>query len=318
MEENGEMIVTNLGNAFRAQPHKVHRSRGAVAIQGLCQGQDSREKKIDQADAKRHPLCSKAPGSRRTITHSLLTECTYKMLTKFISKHFKLTPMFWKISKVSMAAMTTTVVFLGIAAVVAVLILTSLDTWNPPTLQSSQAQTNEQSGEAINTIRGPTAFLFAGGRSAIIVVAEPTKIDLPRGESIDVTLNIEHMVGNNGFGSLTLVPAGSRGSLILPSSVQDLTPEERTELMKQSRPIPGTIPLSSIVSYSDPQVTLGAGETKSIRMTIAIPKDLPDEMVQKSIHISPNLVILEMQNAEPDRASDALVYSDMVTVTVVG
>lgn len=213
---------------------------------------------------------------------------------------------------------TRRIVFLGVAAVVTVLILTALNTWNPPTLQSSQAQTNEQSGEAINTIRGPTAFLFAGGRSAIVVVAEPTKIDLPRGESIDVTLNIEHMVGNNGFDSLTLVPTGSRGNLVLPSSVQDLTPEERTELMKQDSPIPGTIPLSSFVSYSDPQVTLGAGETKSIQMTIAIPKDLPDEMVQKSIHISPNLVILEMQNAAPDRASDALVYSDLVTVTVVG
>lgn len=186
-------------------------------------------------------------------------------------------------------------------------------------LQSSQAQTQQTTGEkSLNTIRGPTAFLFSGGRSAVIIDAEIKELSLKRGEPATVALDVKHLVGNNGFESLQLVPAGARGSLGLPSSAALLTPEERSELIKEGKAIPGTIPLSSFVTYSDSLLTLNAGETKSIQMTITIPNNLPDEMLQKSIHISPDLTILEMQSRPPDRASDALVFSDMVTVTVVG
>lgn len=212
------------------------------------------------------------------------------------------------------------ILFASVAAVAIVSVFATINIgYSSTSLQPSQEQPLEQSeGEVIKAIRGPSAFLSAGGRSAIVIDAELKEISLSRGESANVTLNIQHMVGNNGFDSLHLVPAGSRGNLGLPSSAADMTPEERTELIKQGKPIPGTIPLSSFVRYSDPQITVNAGETKSIQMTITIPKSLPDEMLQKSIHISPNLTIVEMQNASPDRASDAIVFSDMVTVTVAG
>ena len=212
------------------------------------------------------------------------------------------------------------ILYSGIAGITVGLALAALSAGSFATpSQSSDAQPQQTTDEkAITSIRGPTAFLSAGGRSAVTIDAEIKELSLKRGESATVSLEIKHLVADNGFESLQLVPAGARGNLGLPSSAAAMTPEERSELIKEGKPIPGIIPLSSFVSYSDSLVTVNAGETKSIQMTISIPSSLPDEMLQKSIHISPDLTIVEMLAASPDRASDAIVYSDMVTVTVVG
>ena len=78
------------------------------------------------------------------------------------------------------------------------------------------------------------------------------------------------------------------------------------------------IDLSPFVVYSPPQLTLNAGETKTITATVTVPAMLPDEMVGKSIHINPDIKIVEMQNTSPERQSDAVVFSDVLAVVVEG
>jgi hypothetical protein len=204
---------------------------------------------------------------------------------------------------------------IAIASVAAILILAMSAQSRPSASQPVPAT----EGQSINSLAGPDAYLLSGtGRSAIVVNATPKYVNLTRGESTTVTLNVSHRVGNNGFPVLQIIPSGVSGDFGLPSSNATMTSEERTELIKQGKPVPGLIPLSSFVKYSTPEFELKAGETKSIQMTITLPKDLPDEAVGKGIQFDPKLIISEMQNVSPDRSSDAIVFSTIVTVSVVG
>lgn len=85
----------------------------------------------------------------------------------------------------------------------------------------------------------------------------------------------------------------------------------------QGKPIPGSIDKSSLVQFSDTNIELRAGETKTIEVTISLPASLPDEIVGKSIHFAPKLAIQEVANASPDDGTRALVFSDMTVISVV-
>ncbi|HXG06822.1 MAG TPA: hypothetical protein VNI77_05800 [Nitrososphaera sp.] len=169
---------------------------------------------------------------------------------------------------------------------------------------------------SISLVRGPDAFLETRGKSAIVVEAAPKFLNLKRGESATIYLNVEHRTTTDGLGTLTVVPSGVRGGVILPSMVNETTPEERANLVRQGKPIPGSIDLAPFVQYSTNSVELSGGEKATIVMTFTVPEDLPVEMTGKSLHFTPNLKIAEMQDVPPDRASDAVVFTDMVTVIV--
>ncbi len=164
---------------------------------------------------------------------------------------------------------------------------------------------------------GPDSFIRDGGKSAILVKTNPETIKLTRGESTTVMLNISHVGGTEALNEVNLTPTVFQGAVLLPSAVDKTTVEERAELLSQGKPIPGSIELSSLVNFSEARIKVLAGETKTMQMTISLPKDLPDEIIGKSIHFSPSLEIEEMKNATPENANDAVVFSDMVTVVVV-
>lgn len=183
-----------------------------------------------------------------------------------------------------------------------------------PSMSEMQQPTEQNFG----SIRGPDAFLSAGGKSAIVAEAAPSSLSLKRGESATVYLNVEHRSTTNSLGPLNILPEGVQGNLILPSPANKMTSEERVEFLKQGKPIPGVIDFSPYVKYSVASLQVNTRETKSIAMTITIPSDLPDEMVGKSIHLIPKLAVAEMKGVSPDRASDAVVFTDMVTVNIEG
>jgi hypothetical protein len=202
-----------------------------------------------------------------------------------------------------------TVVTLATAMVVGILASFSLT----PSL--SQEQPAEI--QSIEYVSGPDAFLERGGASAVIVQLSPDRIELGRGESATVTVNLSHRAATDEFSELHLVPSNNQGYLGLPSSDKLTTIEERAELARQGKPIPGMINNSDMISFATQEVSVAAGNDQSVQMTVTVPEDLPDEMVGKSIHIAPNFEIREMQKASPDDASRAVLFPDMLTVIVV-
>jgi hypothetical protein len=185
-------------------------------------------------------------------------------------------------------------------------------------IRSSMSEEPQPIERSTSLVKGPDAFLENGGKSAIVMEAAPKFLNLKRGESATVYLNVEHRTTTDSLGTLNVVPSGIRGSVIIPSMVSKTTPEERANLVREDKPIPGSIDLTPFVQYSTNSVELSGGDKTSIAMTFTVPEDLPDEMIGKSLHFTPNLKIAEMQNVSPDRANDAVVFTDMVTVIVEG
>lgn len=168
----------------------------------------------------------------------------------------------------------------------------------------------------MDTVSGPDEFLAAGGKSAVVTDISPKVMNMKRGESATFTISLTHNAATTDFKTLNIVAAGVNGMLGLPSSVNSTTVEEKVALLEQGKTVPGLIPLSTFVTYSPAQIMLDAGETKSITATVTIPKTLPDEMVGKSIHINPDLKVIELQDAPPERQSDVVVFGDVLSIVV--
>ncbi|HEX7033768.1 MAG TPA: hypothetical protein VF172_12290, partial [Nitrososphaera sp.] len=147
-------------------------------------------------------------------------------------------------------------------------------------------------------VTDPDSFA-KGDRSAIVVKAEHEKIELRRGESATISFDITHKAGPESFAQLHVTPTSFQGVALLPSTLEMTTIEERAKLAMEGKPIPGSIALSNLVRFSETNIALNAGETKTIDVTISLPSDLTEEVVGKSIHFAPRLEITEMVDAPP-------------------
>lgn len=184
-------------------------------------------------------------------------------------------------------------------------------------LKPSLSQEQQPEIQRIGYVSGPDAFLERGGDSAIIVALDPGRLELARGESSTVGVNFTHRAATDEFAELHLLPSSSQGYLGLQGSDKLTTIEERAELARQGKPIPGMIENSKMISFSSQETSVTAGNSRSIQMTVTVPEDLPDEMIGKSIHIAPKFEIREMQESSPEDANRAVVFSDMLTIIVV-
>jgi len=170
----------------------------------------------------------------------------------------------------------------------------------------------------IGLVTTPSAFFDAGGRSAVVGDVSPKLIKMNRGESASFSITLTHNASPVGFDKLTITAVGVKGLLGLPSYANTSSLEDSAELLEKGITAPGLVDLSTFVVYTPPEVTLNAGETKTITATVAIPPTFPDEMVGKSIHINPNLKIVEMETATADKRSEALLFDDQVTILIEG
>lgn len=197
---------------------------------------------------------------------------------------------------------TTKYMLAGIVAVIAsVLTLTSVQ--SASTLQFDNVTTGE-----IGYVAGPDAYLASGGRSALIVSVPSDIIEAKRGQNIDVPITITHKAGKNPLDAYVVRFEGVSNSLILPSAVSKQTPEERSQAIRDNKPVEGMVDLAPFITYSPGRISIAVGETKTITAHIHVP-ELPDEMVGKHVRFVPNVA---------DENANSGIFPSMIMVKVVG
>ncbi|MGI0026497.1 MAG: hypothetical protein ACREAD_01465 [Nitrosopumilaceae archaeon] len=119
-------------------------------------------------------------------------------------------------------------------------------------------------GVASGGNRTPEQFFQDGGRSYILVTPESNEINATIGSTVQVTLTLKHETSANPLPTATVNYDGARGYF---------TPNGYN----------GHIDLNSTMKSSANQISLLAGESKKIVLSISIPKDLPKSFVNGTI-----------------------------------
>lgn len=114
------------------------------------------------------------------------------------------------------------------------------------------------------------------------------ELTLKKGQSADVSLTISYTADPAAKQNIVLKMEPIRQA-VLTGNTKNMNPDDISRALDKGDQVPGLYSLSSFVSYSDPVVTLKNGETKTMTMKITIPADLPDELLNMPIGISPNV-----------------------------
>lgn len=135
----------------------------------------------------------------------------------------------------------------------------------------------------------PKEFLESGGKSVIKVVPDSDIVEGSRGSTVKATFTLTHIENPTmrGLSRVSIVSNGVANGIIPPSVAATTTPQERTDVLKETgKAIKGAIELDSLVTFSPKTVVLAPGESKKVDMYITIPADWPDELVGQNIWFS--------------------------------
>ncbi len=111
--------------------------------------------------------------------------------------------------------------------------------------------------------RTPEQYFKDGGRSYISVIPESSKINATMGSTVQVILTLKHETSSNPLPIATVHYMGARCCLSINGY--------------------GNVDLNSTVTSSNNQISLLAGESKKVVLSITIPKDLPKSVVNGDI-----------------------------------
>lgn len=165
---------------------------------------------------------------------------------------------------------------------------------------------------SISMSKTPEERIARGLRSAIIVETKDNEIRASRGSVLNITLQITHRPGNNPLPLVTAEGQGDGRVLYPPSVGSRTTPQQRMGAMGN---IPGAIRIDTLLSFDPVSIDIKPGETKTVQMYVTIPKNFPDEMVNRSFNVAPGFRI--PQNAYDD-PFDVALFSVGITIHVVG
>ncbi|MFY3740780.1 MAG: hypothetical protein HMLIMOIP_001224 [Candidatus Nitrosomirales archaeon] len=167
-----------------------------------------------------------------------------------------------------------------VIGIIAIALLTS-------NLNDTQAQSVNQQPQVSAGAKTPKQ-LFEEGSAAHYIKSSitPSTISIKRGATITVDITIENS-SHVKDESVTLSNFHNAVRNFAPSAHAGLTDEQFDDLVAQGVPIHGEISVNDFITISPTTLTVAANSKASISMKISIPNNIPDEMLYKTIQITP-------------------------------
>ncbi len=132
---------------------------------------------------------------------------------------------------------------------------------------------------------------FANGELTdyIVETISPNNISLHRGESTTVYINLEHKTNGNGH-AVTLTNFHNTVRNFGPSARANISDEQFEDAVGNSPNalIRGEVPTQGILTITPDSVRIEPDSNATLTMHVSLPKNIPDEMVGKSIYLTAN------------------------------
>lgn len=130
---------------------------------------------------------------------------------------------------------------------------------------------------------------FANGELTdyIVETIAPNNIQLHRGESTTVNITLEHKTNGSGH-AVTLTNFHNTVRNFGPSAKAGISEEQFEDSVANSPNalIKGEVPSQGTLTITPASVRMEPDSTATLTMQISLPKDIPDEMVGKSIYLT--------------------------------
>jgi len=158
--------------------------------------------------------------------------------------------------------------------------------WGSVAYQSAANQLMINRATVSGEFSTPEEFFANGGRSYVLVTPDSVETNATIGSTVQVPLTITHKTSANPLPSLTVHYMGARCC----ASIRGY----------------GDIDLNSTVKSSNSEITLLAGESTKVVLTISIPKDLPKSSVNATIPY--NVLYALPDDTDPKEAVTSMTF----------
>lgn len=166
-------------------------------------------------------------------------------------------------------------------------------------LLSSQVTKTEATQSQPPPVTGPMTAkqMFQQGLATDLIDGKPAinTVNLKRGETIVVPITMKHLSHTNDQ-AITLSNFHNTLRNFAPSALAGMTDQEFDEMIAASLVVKGELPVNDYVSFSEPSLTIPPSASAPLLMTISIPSDFPDEMLDKVMTVN---VTYEINPASP-------------------
>lgn len=160
----------------------------------------------------------------------------------------------------------------------------------------------------------PESFVASGGRSAVHMDVPVTHVDLKRGTTTSVDITLKHITGNNPYPFVNVsVVTPYHEIFYSPALTASTTPEQRLFAAQTGNLIPGSVDLSTLVSYSETgPIRIDAGGQHVIKMYITVPENMTSDFIGSG-HFE-----IPLKITDSDGNSDTVVWQNgRIDFTVV-
>lgn len=133
------------------------------------------------------------------------------------------------------------------------------------------------------------SYIAKGGKSIAKVEIPVKQVNITRGSTAEIDLHLKHIAaGSSPYSFVNMKVLAPKGYIWYPGSITSSTTfEQRIHATETGNLIPGSVDLSTLVTFSETNpVAIGAGGEYIVKMFITIPKNLPDDVVGQGVPIS--------------------------------
>lgn len=165
-------------------------------------------------------------------------------------------------------------------------------------------------------VQTPTDYVANGGKSAVQVEIPVQHIDVKRGTTTTVDVTLEHIASNNPYPFVNVDIITPYHEIYYPPSLTASTTEEqRLNATETGKLIPGSVDLSTLVSYSETgPITIDAGGKYVVKMYVTVPNDIPSDMIGNGGHIQ-----IPLEVTDSNGNSNTVIWQNGgIDFTVVG
>lgn len=163
----------------------------------------------------------------------------------------------------------------------AVVLATALILLAANTVPAAVAQVKQPRGEITLTSNTPESFITNGGNSSIQIEAPVTHVDLKKGTTTTVDITLKHLAGKNPYPFVNVYIVSPFHEIFYsPALTSATTPQQRLLAAQTGSLIPGSVDLSTLVSYSETgPIRIDAGGQHTIKMYITVPDNISPDFI---------------------------------------
>lgn len=200
----------------------------------------------------------------------------------------------------------------------AVVLVTAMVFLATTTTQEAIAQVKQPGTiQGINFVtQSPEDYITKGGKSAVQVEVPVKQITVKKGTTATVDIILKHMSGNNPYPFVNVSIVTPYHAIYYPPALTaSTTPEQRLNAAETGNLIPGSVDLSTLVSYSETgPMKIGASGNHVVKMYVTIPDNIPPDMVGHGGHLE-----IPLKVTDSDGNSNTIVWQNGgIDFTVVG